>query len=1298
MPYRCESCGRPWKDKDAADNEYRCVAKCGGMLRRHEAVDVPAEWSDLRQVPYPLALTARRLAAAITADEDILRTLFLLKDCFEASVKYVAVLLLTAYLRGPANQEQRQQLLLRGLVHPLLGIWVNTVISTLKSWLQDDGAAIVKQVISLLDRPASPPAAAESTVFERCQKFVEFRNDALGHGAARSDDEYATARTEWLPLIKDLLIGIEKMGAWQLCLVKSESNCQVWMGPEPGGELIESGRFLPEHVGHFVLRGPDAGRSIEAPVADLWPFLCYLPPGQEDSRLLQFYDSVHRFKTNRKEMVLLDYDTGHKHVRAEPMGALEVQFTPELLAIAMERYHTHVAEVDKRVERFDLLIEEHARIVGRKKIIDKIRALVSRGERDRGVVVIQGSPGTGKTALLCHLIEEIFHDRATAVHFFYRRTAGITDPDACLQSLYYALLRAHNLKEPSKTEEQMTPEAVATALSNLLKDHIAPRLADGRPQLIFIDALDEAGTTAAGRSAYQCLPENLPDNVFVIATTRTIDDRVVLARRNASWLSLDDPDLFQDNLNDGREYVRRELGTSGAAEETIEEVARVGAGNFLVLKLVCRHIRTSLTPDEVPDFLRGLATDEGMADGKERLGFIYAEFWQRLMNRLPQVERNLLADIAGILVHAYGPVTEQIICSTLGCRAIDWDFARRHLIEYLNVVRIEEDGYEESFYRIYHETFAEFLRNKLTVDRPSFCNLLADYCAKAWQEAEGYGRRYALRNAPRHLRDAGRVDDAAALLTDFAFTVTRIGEIGVEDIVLDYSICQSASADANQVLAIWKTFLLERSHLLHRGDDDWPPNRIFLQLALEHADDSPLTVAAERWLASGECDWPCLRRQDRPRSLNLRRGASASPRSLVVDNAISAAWDNERVLIIGTNTESLEVDVSGELHIKSRRFLASFEPNEAEHEIWKFGRTIDGADDHDDTVLLAGQFRWKHSREWDFSRRIDVWSYRGEFYMAWGEDEPSTYRRTVVSPARDAIVLVSSDGGHKVLRVRSGAGDLESAEVRLDKGAEVVALSSGGHCLVYADEGALHISKISWDDRTVAEQVHTYAIGRWWQIEDDPTCALIETSDGGVCSLQCTAGSAFVDPLCINFQTICFGDPTWIDLIDCEVTHCHANTSGIACLIVSHRFTQVLCWEAWGQEQWHRIEQPDDLSYFLQDCYVGEDGNAYVQLYWPGGEAPKDWVEWMRITPESLREDLDVEPLVDRHNRAIERRWPETYLPWQSRDGCLARWYGWTGMAWVATGLGSIGDVVAWALHPTDGWSPVAIRLASDPR
>jgi WD40 repeat protein len=266
------------------------------------------------------------------------------------------------------------------------------------------------------------------------------------------------------------------------------------------------------------------------------------------------------------------------------------------------------------------------------------------------------------------------------------------------------------------------------------------------------------------------MPEHLPPGVFIIASTRPVADRVTLARRShLYWFNLDDPDLLQENLRDGAEYVQRELADSELPQATLAEVARAGAGNFLVLKLLCRHLTTALVPDQVGPFLRRLAT----GGGQDHLGFIYEEFWQRLTARCTPPETTLLCDTAGMLVAAEAPLTAEIVCGVLGLRAGEWDFALRRLAEYLTAIEDEEDGVRATFYRVYHESFADFLRAKVAVDRQRLHGRLADWCADWSRLPEGYGRTYALRFGPRHLLAAGRPDRAADLLLDLSFVEAK---------------------------------------------------------------------------------------------------------------------------------------------------------------------------------------------------------------------------------------------------------------------------------------------------------------------------------------------------------------------------------------------------------------------------------------------------------------------------------------------------------------------------------------------
>lgn len=755
---------------------------------------------DLARLPYPIALTADRLVHSLETSGDVLKSLFLLKDCFEATIKYFGVVLLAEYRLSPACTAEHNQMLLEKMLKPSLGVWVSTVVGDLSRWLagrSGPSGRLSELFVTVANRQGGKPK--ETPLFQRCKGFVDYRNDALGHGARRPDRIYEADLHNWLPVIRELIDKAAALATWRLCLVVDSDRYQVWSGPTLE-RCTEPGDFAREQIGHFILRGPDDDYR------DLYPFLCYLPPSDaRQGKRLHFYDSLYRYTQSRKEVAVLEYDDGLKQYSSEPVFGMEETFSTEQLAVAFGRHRGRMEVIEGRVANFGELIQAHAEIIGRRFVIDHIQRFIAK--YDRGLLLIQAPPGKGKTALMAHLVEEVFsHYSPPPVHFFYRRTAGITDPDVCVKSLYHALLEGHNLTESEEAKQQTQPEPAFLKLCNLMSDQIATRLAPSRPQLILIDALDEAAPTATGKTAFALIPESLPAGICIIATTRPVVDRTLLARRsNLHWFDLDSPDLLQHNLQDGRDYVYRELAGHDLSNATLDEIARVAAGNFLVLKLLCNQVGSSLAPQQVSDFLRRLVSD----GGADQLGFVYAEFWERIMARLSYAEARLLCDIAGVLVSAKAPLTAEIICEVLGLRSGDWEFAFRHLAEYLTVLRYDEDNAEETFFRIYHESFAEFLRKKVAADQSTLENLFADFCLGWSRHQGGCGRSYSLRFATSHLCAAGRFGQAADILCDWEFLEAKAEAGVVIELLSDFSntIYGLASGDPRHRLLM----LLEKS-------------------------------------------------------------------------------------------------------------------------------------------------------------------------------------------------------------------------------------------------------------------------------------------------------------------------------------------------------------------------------------------------------------------------------------------------------------------------------------------------------
>ena len=65
--------------------------------------------------------------------------------------------------------------------------------------------------------------------------------------------------------------------------------------------------------------------------------------------------------------------------------------------------------------------------------------------------------------------------------------------------------------------------------------------------------------------------------------------------------------------------------------------------------------------------------------------------------------------------------------------------------------------------------------------------------------------------------------------------------------------------DLNEKFYIFDNFITSNKHILERGDEEWDSSKIFFQLSVEHADNSPLTHEAESFEEDGKVDWDYIR-------------------------------------------------------------------------------------------------------------------------------------------------------------------------------------------------------------------------------------------------------------------------------------------------------------------------------------------------------------------------------------------------------------------------------------------------------
>jgi WD40 repeat protein len=141
-------------------------------------------------------------------------------------------------------------------------------------------------------------------------------------------------------------------------------------------------------------------------------------------------------------------------------------------------------------------------------------------------------------------------------------------------------------------------------------------------------------------------------------------------------------------------------------------------------------------------------------------------------------------------------------------------------------------------------------------------------CPAGWPSGQDDG--YFFQNLANHLTAVEDWQQAAALVTDFPWLMRKCALGLLDSVMSDFdSLLREAGAGRGpeshilSELKIWQVFFRERAHIFRYGNTERLAHKILLQLAVEHADDSPLAIAAESWLAEDRCDWLWLRRVPR---------------------------------------------------------------------------------------------------------------------------------------------------------------------------------------------------------------------------------------------------------------------------------------------------------------------------------------------------------------------------------------------------------------------------------------------------
>jgi WD40 repeat protein len=289
-----------------------------------------------------------------------------------------------------------------------------------------------------------------------------------------------------------------------------------------------------------------------------------------------------------------------------------------------------------------------------------------------------------------------------------------------------------------------------------------------------------------------------------------------------------------------------------ASNPYVEALIEKAQGSPLYLALTLESLARKPTPAAVKEEI----AIAGVAPGRLPKGI--GELYQQLLQDwgtgdIATVKTPLLCYLA----HAREPLGAAALAELIFSVPPTDDNQRERRVKlchkalriFMALLRGDRDRDGQHGYRPHHDSLREHLSTS-----QSHTEIWADTQARLAQLAtrptkvhDLQLRRHLYRHGIPYLLRDNRVTHAHQLLTSFDYLYDRLNELQATDIDDLTSTYSQIKAGSNPEFDEWRTFFRQHTHLLHRADRHWGPERILHQLAYEHGIQTSVTAAAEDW-------------------------------------------------------------------------------------------------------------------------------------------------------------------------------------------------------------------------------------------------------------------------------------------------------------------------------------------------------------------------------------------------------------------------------------------------------------------
>jgi WD40 repeat protein len=960
-------------------------------------------------------------------------------DSVEMLLRLVVMMGLAALgQRGPLTLQLRKQLQEYRLEEPTLGNWramAEAVVEAL-------GAApnTLPELPGLVRDTLAPllhgPGKGER---DESNSFIRLRN-RLAHGGGISRALAQRLEEIWQPRLWAILEQLTWLTTVDLVVRDEQGGYGVLRGPNPEAQPYSPRD--PIALAQTFVAGDAVVLVRGEVVLPLWPLALYGAPRSPNPDAPSVDEIVPQVYLRRGE-VRLQYT---------PLGALAVG-SSESEAAALECFvdwFKVTEESRSRPERqFQVrdftaeLRKDGLRVLGRADECKTLNDAVA--ERTEGVIWVSGVAGIGKSYVFAWLALRLLDEPPPDTLVLpYRFRAG---DERCSREVFlrFAVERLAAWLE-IEVETDSTPWL--KRLRGLLG-----QLA-GRRVVFLLDGLDEIAARDARFAQEVPLALMGPGILWVCAGRPDYDLPMVFAAGAHQPFpdglpKMDAGDirtLLLERIGPLRKYLLRHDQEQGEriGNPFVEKVAQAAAGVPLYVKYVINDI---------------FAGRYRVLDGHERLPPSLSAYYEELLRRLSVGDlHQVLTPLAATLAVALEPLDATALAALLrrrgklvpegekGLRLVEQGLSAIASMLKRALTPEGQDGY--TLYHLslrQHMASSEHSQVAVATAREVMGDLALDV-------APDTAAPYLYRCGITHLLEMHRAEKALGLLTQFEYLIDRLRTLtdseDVEELGEDWRATVRHAGPLDREQRLWEAFWREREHILRRGDHRWPAYKILLQLAVEHADDSPVTRQAEDWLAKGKCDWIWLRNPQRIKH------AIPSPCLRIFEaqlrqNEPYLSWVSREIMgkfnIKETELGDLSENFS-EIFLTDDRIL-SWGYLDNTLRIWSNKDQIELAvlSGHTNTVSSAKELIDGRILSWSRDNTLRLWhGLSGEKLFKFGE---CSYIHQVLVLMDQRILVIDSDKGLTLWDIKNGPPQLIIKQ-REDIGLIIHAIELSDGCIL----------------------------------------------------------------------------------------------------------------------------------------------------------------------------------------------------------------------------------------------------------